>query len=29
MGRQIGEAAAPTIRRMQENYRALLRSSAR
>jgi isopenicillin-N N-acyltransferase-like protein len=27
MGRQIGEAAAPTIRRMQENYRQLLRSS--
>src|SRR3990172_3400963 len=27
MGRQIGEAAAPTIRRMQENYRELLRSS--
>ena len=27
MGRQIGEAAAPTIRLMQENYRQLLRSS--
>jgi isopenicillin-N N-acyltransferase-like protein len=27
LGRQIGEAAAPTIRRMAENYRQLLRSS--